>query len=204
MHELVLTQVEAASGVCTTLEALAKQLAGRRKELASAAERHGDLLVGVGHPVLQGSTPRFSHGERYDRIRRLYAGMVTDYQASGCHVHVGVPDRDAGVMVLNRLRPWLPTLVAMFANSPFDHGADTGFQSWRTVIQSRWPGSGVPPVFEGAADYDESIFALVRAGVVVDRSMTFWLARCSERYATVEVRVADATTSVAASVLLEK
>ncbi|TFD12735.1 hypothetical protein E3T35_05385 [Cryobacterium sp. TMT1-2-2] len=54
------------------------------------------------------------------------------------HVHVGIPSRDAGVQALNRVRVWLPTLRALAVNSPFWHGADTGFSSWRSVHMRRW------------------------------------------------------------------
>ncbi|MEU8460469.1 glutamate-cysteine ligase family protein [Streptomyces sp. NPDC029003] len=70
------------------------------------------------------------------------------------YVHVGMPDRETGVAVLNRLRVWLPTLLAMSANGPLWEGRETGFASWRTIVFGRWPVSGPPPHFAGLADYE--------------------------------------------------
>ncbi|WP_246450164.1 carboxylate-amine ligase [Allostreptomyces psammosilenae] len=199
--EFLATQVESASGVCTRLEGLRSQLLAGRRRLAEAARTCGARLVSVGNPVLSDGDPvpspppQSENGaDRYARIRDLFAGAVADYQACGCHVHVGVPDRETAVQVVNRLRPWLPTLLALSANSPFDHGRDTGCHSWRMIAQGRFPGAGVPPVFESVEDYDAQIARLVDCGAVVDEQMTFWLARPSQHLPTVEVRAADAGT----------
>lgn len=199
-QELVSSQVEAASTVCTTTAELRRRLTDGRRLLAAAAGRSNLLLLPTGTPPLPGRVAA-SEGERFRRIHDLYAGIAADYQVSGCHVHVGVPDPDAAVAVVNHLRPWLPTLLALSVNSPFHAGRDSGYASWRTVEQSRFPGSGVPPVFDSFAAYEEGVGALVDAGVVVDRRMSFWLARPSPRFPTVELRVADAAATVEEALL---
>ncbi|MFB6604710.1 glutamate-cysteine ligase family protein [Streptomyces noursei] len=62
----------------------------------------------------------------------------------GLHAHVEVPDLDHAVLVCNHLRPWLASLVALSANSPFRDGRDTGYASWRTAAGDRWPVAGPP------------------------------------------------------------
>jgi carboxylate-amine ligase len=115
---------------------------------------------------------------------------------------VGVPDRDAGVAVLDRLRPWLPVLVALGANSPYWDGADTGFASWRTIVFGRWPVSGPPPAFADAADYERRTRDLVGTGAIRDLGQVYWQARLSERYPTVEIRALDVQPDVAGAVAL--
>jgi glutamate---cysteine ligase / carboxylate-amine ligase len=100
------------------------------------------------------------------------------------------------VAVVNHLRPWLPTLLALSANSPFDQGRDSGYASWRIQAQARFPGAGVPPWFSSAAAYDRHLHRLVEIGVLADEGTTFWLARPSQRLPTVEVRAADAAATV--------
>lgn len=194
--ELATTQVEVASGVCDDLAELGRQLLAERRRLAAAAADSDTLLVPTGTPVVPGPLPPLSEEERFGRVHELHRGVVADYQVCGCHVHVGVPDREIGVAVVNQLRPWLPTLLALSVNSPIDRGRDTGFGSWRAVTQSRFPGSGLPPMFENAAAHDRTVAQLVDAGVIVDPAMTFWLARPSSRFPTVEVRIADIATTV--------
>ncbi|MET9021785.1 glutamate--cysteine ligase [Actinopolymorpha sp. NPDC004070] len=194
--ELVRTQVETATGVCGDMSTVAEHLRALRGTLGAAARTHDARLVSVGNPVLSGGPPPLTPGERFDRIHRQYAEIVDSYQACGCHVHVGLPDRETAVAVLNHLRPWLPTLLALSANSALTDGRDTGYASWRMVTQARFPGAGIPPYFPSVTAYDREVARLVDCGVLVDADMTFWLARPSPRYATLEVRAADTAGTV--------
>lgn len=201
-RELQRSQIEVASPVCTTLAELRTCLAEARAVLAGTAASLGLRVLPTGCPPYAGPTPGCHDGERFQRIDASHAGLVRDYQACGCHVHVGVPDRDLAVRALPHLRPWLATLLALSANSPYADGRDTGFASWRMVLQSRFPGSGaVPSDVTTAGEYDRLVERLVACGVLVDRQMSFWLARPSEHLPTIELRVADACLTVDDAVL---
>ncbi len=199
--ELRATQVESATGICTTGHELRAQLRRGRRFLREAASLHGTAVAATGTSVLSGPAVLGANDGRFARIDELYRGMVADYEACGCHVHVGMPDRETGVAVLNHLRPWLPALLALSANSPFDHGRDTGYGSWRMVQQSRFPGSGVPPYFADLAAYDDEVARLVDCGALVDEAMSFWLVRLPSRLPTIEFRVADTALTVDEAVL---
>ncbi|MFJ1755439.1 glutamate--cysteine ligase [Kitasatospora sp. NPDC088134] len=201
--ELLQAQLEIATPVCRTLEEAAEHLERLRRALAEAAAEHGCRLAPVGAAPFTDRLPvPVSDDPRYRAIR-AHAPQLTDEQLiNGMHVHVGVPDRAAGVAVLNGLRPWLPLLVALSANSPLWHGVDTGFASWRTVVFGRWPVGGVPPEFDGAADYDRRIRALVDGGLIGDLGQLYWQARLSERYPTVEVRAMDVQLRAEEAVML--
>ncbi|MFL6143761.1 MAG: glutamate--cysteine ligase [Labedaea sp.] len=199
--ELLQSQVEATTGICHTLGEVRAQVGAGRRGLAAAAEAEGLWLVSTGTPVCEGRPPAASPGARFARIMRTFAGVVAEYQCCGTHVHVGVPDRDLAVAVVNHLAPWLPTLLALSVNSPFERGRDTGYASWRMVTQSRFPGSGIAPWFASAADYDRQVSALVDCGVLADGRQSFWLARPSSQWPTVELRVADAAGTVTEAVL---
>ncbi|MBO0827258.1 MAG: glutamate--cysteine ligase [Streptosporangiales bacterium] len=201
-RELQRSQVEVASPVCATLAELRTCLAEARAVLAGAAASVGLRALPAGCPPYAGPPVGCHDGERFRRIEATHAGVVRDYQACGCHVHVGVADRDLAVRALPHLRPWLATLLAASANSPYADGRDTGFASWRTVLQSRFPGSGpVPADVATAYEYDRLVDRLVACGALVDRQMSFWLARPSEHLPTVELRVADTGLTVDDAVL---
>ncbi|WUI04043.1 glutamate--cysteine ligase [Spirillospora sp. NBC_00431] len=199
--ELPATQVEAVTGVCEDLSCLREQLRYGRTRLAEAARAEDARLVATGTPVLDGRPPPITRAARFEAISAAYGDVVADYQACGCHVHVGVPDRETAVAVVNHLRPWLATLLALSVNSPFDHGRLTAYAGWRMVRIVRFPGAGVPPFAASAAEHDRRVAALVEAGVLTDEAMTFWLARPSPRWPTVEVRVADTAATAAEAVL---
>ncbi|MEV4258769.1 glutamate--cysteine ligase [Spirillospora sp. NPDC049652] len=202
-EELASSQVEAVTGVCGSLDGLRAELVAGREAVARAARSEGVVAVSSGTAALPGTEARsVNDDERFAGIGRLYAEVAADYEVSGCHVHVGVPDAETAVAVINHMRPWLPTLLALSANSPYTDGRDTGYASWRMMQQARFPGSGVPPRFASAAEYRLAVERLVECGVLVDPSMSFWLARPSPRFPTVEVRAADAVPTVDDAVLL--
>ncbi|WP_084220004.1 carboxylate-amine ligase [Spirillospora albida] len=200
--ELPTTQVEAATGVCRTLAGLRAQLRHGRARLAGAARAEGLALLSSGTPPMDGPSPPFTPGDRFARMAAAYGTLLDGYQASGCHVHIGVPGGgDLAVAVVGHLRPWLPALLAITVNSPFARGRDTGHAAHRMLEITRFPGGGVPPWCASAADHDRRVAALVDAGVLVDATMTFWLARPSPHLPTVEVRAADAAATADEAVL---
>jgi carboxylate-amine ligase len=118
------------------------------------------------------------------------------------HVHVEMPDRERAVLVSNHLRQYLPTLIALAANSPYWPERDTGYASWRTMVWTRWPVAGPPPYFASAAHYDELVATMLEAGGLVDARTIFWDIRPSARFPTIEVRAADVPMTAEQSALL--
>jgi carboxylate-amine ligase len=139
---------------------------------------------------------------RYQEMRVDAARLVDEQLIGGMHVHVAVPDRSADAAPLGRLRPWLPVLVALGANSPYWDGRDTGFASWRTVVFGRCPVSGPPPFIADAAHEEERVTALLATGVIPDRHQLYWPARLSEDYPTLEIRAPDVQLDVHSAVTL--
>lgn len=190
--ELLQAQVEVATPVCWNLEEVGGHLLRLRHALASAAEANGCRIAATGAAPVRGVVPvPVTPSPRYRRMEGEARQLVDEQLICGMHVHVGVPDPETGVAVLNRIRGWLPALLAMSANSPLWDGRDTGFASWRTIVFGRWPVSGPPPYFDGLADYERRLGALVASGVIADRGQVYWQARLSDRYPTVEVRCLD-------------
>ncbi|MEU4742429.1 glutamate--cysteine ligase, partial [Actinosynnema sp. NPDC023658] len=200
-RELWDSELEASTGVCTDLTRLRRDITRNRLVLARAARAEGLDLVSVGHPLFGPRTAPPSADERYRPLRELCAGALADQEICGCHVHVGVGDRDTGVAVLNHITPWLPTLLALTANSPYRRGRDTGFDSWRMVVYRRLPASGIPPWFASAADYDRDLARLKDCALLPPEHGGLRLARLSDHLPTVEVRIADATATSAEAVL---
>ncbi|WP_037673167.1 glutamate--cysteine ligase [Streptomyces griseus] len=191
-YELLQAQVEVATPVCSTLEEVGGHLLRLRHAVGAAAEAHGCRIATCATPPLRHGRPvAVTHRARYRAMAMQAPQLVAEQMVNGMHVHVGVPSREAGVQVLNRLRPWLPTLTAMSANSPLWDGHDTGFASWRTVIFGRWPVSGMPPAFLDIADHDRRVQQLLDSGLITDTGQLYWQARLSDRYPTIEVRCLD-------------
>lgn len=196
------SQIEYATPVCSSASEAHASLTAFRAALSAWAADAGLIAAGVGTPYRVDPDAHVSQEDRYTDIASHFGLIVPDHQINGLHVHVGVADRDAAVRGLNRLRPWLPTLLALSANSPYWNGADTGFASWRAIHSRRWTTHGIPPPFRDAADYDARTAALRGIGGTTDSGTLNWVARPSEHFPTVEVRVFDAQLDAETSVAL--
>src|SRR5271157_1034899 len=180
-----------------------QELIRLRRLAAAAAASVGCRLVASGvAPYRTPGLAAVTSQPRYQELARRYGPVVADAGTCACHVHVGVPSRDLGVQVLARLRPWLAPLLAVSANSPIAGGHDTGWASWRYVIQARWPTAVPPAAWPDAAAYDTAVRRLIGRGAALDERSVYFLARLSPRYPTVEVRVADVCLDVGTAVLL--
>ena len=201
--ELLQAQIEVATPVCQSLQEVGENLTRLRTAVAGAVATTGCRMATCGAAPLRGTSPvPVTPEARYQGIYADARQLADEQLINGMHVHVAVPDRDSGIGVLNRIRPWLPVLVALGANSPFWDGVDTGFASWRTLVYGRWPASGPPPVFLDAADYEARTQSLLDAGVIRDLGQVYWHARLSERYPTIEVRAVDVQLEIQDAVTL--
>ncbi|MBB5826571.1 carboxylate-amine ligase [Micromonospora carbonacea] len=190
--EITTLQLETRTHACGTLGELTDQLGEARKVVADCARAAGLRVVATGTaPVAGAVPPPMTVGPRQTRGAETFRGLHDELALCALHVHVELPDRDRAVLVGNHLRPYLPLLLTLTANSPYWDGRDSGYASWRTTVWGRWPVAGPPPVFDSAAHYDEVVGRLLDAGALVDRATIFWDVRPSERHPTLEVRVAD-------------
>ncbi|WP_433479141.1 carboxylate-amine ligase [Spirillospora sp. CA-142024] len=196
--ELVEFLAEAKTPPCDDLDKLGEQVHAMRAAMAAAAAAEGVRLAATGTPVLGEVVPApIAAGARYAESRAVYRGLDDEQSICSCHVHVEMPDRERAVQVSNHLRPWLPTLLALTANSPYWAGRDTGHACWRVLAWSRWPVAGPPPFFESAAHYDDLVGTLLGCGALMDTGTIFWDVRPSARLPTVEIRLADVATTAA-------
>jgi glutamate---cysteine ligase / carboxylate-amine ligase len=188
--ELKRQQVEMATAPCATREELAAELRARRRAAANAARRKGAAVAALGTSPLT-APPSVMPGARYQWMAREYALTAEEQLTCGCHVHVNVASAREGVAVLDRIRPWLAPLLALTANSPFWHGRDSGYASYRQQMWGRWPSSGPTEVFGTPEGYHSTVRTMIDSGVLLDDGMIYFDARLSSKYPTVEIRVAD-------------
>ncbi|OBI17980.1 MULTISPECIES: glutamate--cysteine ligase [unclassified Mycobacterium] len=200
--ELSSCQVETTSSVVAASTELGEELSRLRRTAARAAEAVGLQLLAAGLPPATPHEFPVTDTPRYRRIGAEYGMVAHEQGICGCHVHVAVPDRAAAVAVSNWLRPWLPSLLALSANSAVYRCADSGYASWRSVLWRRWPVAGPPPFFPSPDDYDRTVRMLIDSEVILDQKMVYWDVRPSENFPTIEVRVADVPATVAETVLL--
>lgn len=200
--ELTREQVESGSAPHTSLALLRTSLSALRRAAVRAARAEGVALAATATSPTRGGNPTVTPKPRYERMRDEFGLTAREQLTCGCHVHVAIESPEEAVGALDRLRPWLSVLTAMSANSPFWHGEDTGYASYRTQVWARWPTAGAPAAFGSPAEYHRVVELLVRSGAAMDDGMIYFDARLSHHYPTLELRVADVCLSVDDAVLL--
>ncbi|SCE36418.1 carboxylate-amine ligase [Streptomyces sp. DfronAA-171] len=194
-------QIEFATRPCADLGELANEIRRLRADTDRHARGAGARIAAVATSPLPVS-PQVNEGERYRWIMEKFGSTADEQLTCGCHVHVSVDSDEEGVAVLDRIRPWLPQLLALSANSPFWQGQETGYGSYRARVWNRWPSAGPYGVFGSAEEYHAQVAAMVATGVLHDEGMVYFDARLSHHWPTVEIRVADVCLDPRTPVLL--
>ena len=155
-------------------------------------------LMGAGvHPTAPYGDVVHRRGRHYASVAADTRSLLRQSASCGLHVHIGMPDPEAAVAAFNGIRKWVPVLQAISANSPYWYGRDSGLASSRTVICHSVPRTGLPGPFRDWAHYEQTVDDLVRAGELDGAGSIWWDVRLHPGHGTLEVRLADAQSSVA-------
>ena len=200
--EFASCQVETDTSVHTSAAELRAELAELRSAAARAAASVGARLLPTAVPPVGKPPFTLTDSARFEWITESFGSLTYGQVICGCHVHVGMPDRETALQVGNFIRIWLPALLSLTANSAVYAGFDTGYASWRAVQQTGWPVSGPPPYFRSLEHFDELVGVLHETGAVLDERMLYWDVRPSSHLPTIEVRVSDVAATVEEAVTL--
>lgn len=201
LHEQML---EFATRPQSEMERLHTEIVRCREEAGRHAGGIGCAVAALASSPLPVS-PSIGVNRRYRWMAGQYGVVVHEQLVLGCHVHVSVDSDEEGVAVIDRVRPWLSVLAALSANSPFWQGRDSSYSSYRSRVWQRWPSAGPTELFGSAETYHRRVADMVATGTILDVGMVYFDVRLSQRYPTVEFRVADvcldATTAVVVAAL---
>lgn len=195
--ELISSEIEIRSGAGRDhADASDRQREARRRLFALALD-HGVALGSTGtHPLSDYRDQPIIDTEHYRRVEDGLRYVAWRNNTFSVHVHVGVRGADRALQVCDRLRPVLPTLLALSANSPFVDGRDSGLHSARSqTFTKSFPRCGIPDVFGGWAAWHDYVDLLIRTGSIIEFTQLWWSVRPHHSYGTVEVRICDAQTT---------
>lgn len=199
--ELQQEQLEIETAPSTSVADVGAELRRWRRVAAETARKSGAEVAALATspvPVEPSTTPK----ARYRRMVEEFGLPAQEQLTCGCHMHVSVTSAEEGIGVLDRVRPWLPALLAISANSPFWHARDSGFASYRSQVWDRWPSAGPTELFGSPEVYRATVDALLDTRTLLDEGMVYFHARLSRLYPTVELRVADVCLHLDDAVLL--
>jgi len=194
MHQSV---VELGTPICPDIRDARQQVVKLRSELAVVAAMEGLTIASAGtHPFSHWMDQLISPDERYATILNDMQQIARANLIWGLHVHVGIPDREEAIDVMNQARYFLPHLYALSVNSPFWLGQNTGLKAYRQMIFERFPRTGIPDAFESLSEYDDYLKLLVATGCIDNAKKIWWDIRLHPFFNTIEFRICDAQSRV--------
>lgn len=193
--------VEINSPVCSNIDELEAKMFSLLANLQVRCEELGMSLCGAGtHPFCQRLVP-ITPLDRYLGMYKI-AGYLSYWVTFAQHVHVAMASGDEAVAIARMLQPYLPILVALSANSPFWHGYDTGYASFRQRLLASRQTYGTAPNFNNWQDFVHFFNSAKNAGIVDTIRDFHWDLRLQPNLGTLEVRIMDAQPTLKAALTL--
>jgi carboxylate-amine ligase len=201
--ELLKSQIEIGTKVCTNIQEAHEDLARLRKNIIDVAANHGIAPIAAStHPFSKWVDQKHTEKDRYDQLTDEMQGAARRLLICGMPVHVGIEDNELRIDLMNQLSYFLPHLLALSCSSPFWLGEDTGLKSYRLTIFDALPRTGVPERFASWAEYERHIDILKNAGLIEDSTRVWWDLRPSGKFPTLETRIMDVCTRLKDTVAL--
>ena len=194
MHQSV---VELGTEICHDVDDARRQMTQLRRDLALLAARDGLKIASAGtHPFSHWMDQLITVGDRYATIVNDLQQIARANLIFGLHVHIGIPDREEAIQLMNQARYFLPHIYALSVNSPFWLGQNTGFKAYRHNIFERFPRTGIPDVFESLSEYDDYLELLVSTNCIDNAKKIWWDIRLHPFFNTLEFRICDAQSGI--------
>jgi glutamate---cysteine ligase / carboxylate-amine ligase len=201
--EFLESVLEIATSPCPNVASVGAQLLALHSLARDRAQSRGLQIGAAGtHPFARWENQRVVSDDRYRGLIRSLGFVARQELVFGMHVHVGMGDPEEAIHVANGLRPYIPLLIALSANSPLWRGEQTGLMSSRVPIFRAFPRVGLPPRFEGWADFERRVGTLSESGAIEDYTFLWYDVRPHPRLGTVEIRAMDSQTRVEHTIAL--
>lgn len=195
--ELHQSIVEVGTVPCKNIQEARAEVVRLRGTIASLAAAHNLTIVAAGtHPISSWMSQEITPFERYKGVVEEMQQLALQLLIFGMHVHVGMPNDDVAIELMNVARYILPHLLALSSSSPFWMGRNTGFKSYRASIFANFPRTGIPPTFHSASEFHNYVDLLIKTNCIDNAKKIWWDLRPHPSFGTLEFRVCDIATRV--------
>lgn len=190
--EFLQCQIEIGTRVCKSIADARDDLKRLRSTVSRHAGKHNLTPIAVScHPFADWKDQHYTNKERYSDLSKALGGVARRMLICGMHVHIGIEDPALRIDLMPQMSYFLPHLLALSSSSPFWQGDDTGLASYRLTVFDNLPRTGLPPKFEGWAEYERTTDTLIKLGVIEDTTKIWWDLRPSHNFPTLETRIMD-------------
>lgn len=195
--EMIQSMIEVGTGICHNIQEARADISNLRGVIASLAEKNGLRIVAAStHPISRWQDQKIFDDERYELLVQELQTVARSLLIFGLHVHVGIPDRERQIHIMNASRYFLPHILALTTSSPFWMGHNTGLKSYRSEIFKQFPRTDIPDHFDSYPGFQRYVELLVKTGCINDGKKIWWDCRPHPVFPTLEFRICDIPTRV--------
>jgi glutamate---cysteine ligase / carboxylate-amine ligase len=195
--EMIQSMVEVGTGICRNIEEARADITNLRSVISSLARKNGLVIIAAStHPISRWQDQKIFEDERYELLVQELQTVARSLLIFGLHVHVGVPDRDRQIHIMNAARYFLPHVLALTTSSPFWMAHNTGLKSYRSEIFKQFPRTDIPDHFDSYASFQRYIDLLIKTGCIDNGKKIWWDVRPHPFFPTLEFLVCDIPTRV--------
>jgi carboxylate-amine ligase len=195
--EIIQSMIEVGTGICKNIKEARTDIINLRSILSGLVRKKGLVIVAAGtHPFSHWQDQKIFENARYEVIVEENQMIARSALTFGLHVHVGIPDPERAIQIMNAVRYMLPHALALSSSSPFWLGVHTGLRSYRSEVFTRMPRSGIPDQFESYASFQRYVALLIETGCIDDGKKIYWDVRPHPFFPTLEFRICDIPTRV--------
>jgi carboxylate-amine ligase len=195
--EVIQSMVEVNTSICADVQEARAEIIKRRGVLSTLMRKQGLMIVAAGtHPFSHWPNQKIYESARHEIVEESQI-IARSLLTFGLHVHVGVPNPERAIQIMNAIRYLLPHVLALSTSSPFWLGVNTGLKSYRSEIFARFPRTGgIPDYFESRGAFEQYVELLVKTGCIDDGKKVYWDVRPHPVFPTLEFRICDIPTRV--------
>jgi len=195
--EMIQSQVEVGTGICRNIQEARADITNLRSIIAGLARNKNLRIVAAStHPISHWQDQQIFDDDRYQLLIEELQMVASSLLIFGLHVHVGVPDRERAIHIMNAARYFLPHVLALTTSSPFWLGHNTGLKSYRSEVFKKFPRTDIPDHFDSYSSFSRYIDLLVKTGCIDNGKKIWWDVRPHPFFPTLEFRVCDIPTRV--------
>ena len=195
--EVTQSMIEVGTGVCADIQEARANIIKLRGVLSTLVGKQGLMIVAAGtHPFSHWQDQRIYDNPSSESPVEENQIIARSLLTFGLHVHVGIPNPERAIQIMNAIRYLLPHVLALSTSSPFWLGVQTGLKSYRSELFSRFPRTGIPDYFESHGAFAQYVELLVRTGCIDDGKKIYWDVRPHPLFPTLEFRICDIPTRV--------
>jgi glutamate---cysteine ligase / carboxylate-amine ligase len=196
-EELLESIVEVNTGICNNISEVREDLRGRIKKVIGIAKNHDWKILGMGmHPRANWMDQKVTDKDRYLQLVEKIQWPARRLLITGVHVHIGVESGEKAIAITNGLTRYIPHMIGMSANTPFEYGALTGLASTRTKLFEAMPTTGLPPELLNYSTFQKYMRTLIKAKSINSIREVWWDIRPHPGFGTVEIRTYDCVSTL--------